>query len=82
VSIRNPRDPKCYLMSHSLAPALVTAANIVQHDLDSDFSSPKIYETRPWQCLYFLPEPQGQTSFRPSLPQAAGSLARVARAAV
>jgi ribulose-5-phosphate 4-epimerase/fuculose-1-phosphate aldolase len=35
VSIRDPRDPKCYLMSRSLAPALVTAADIVQHDLDN-----------------------------------------------
>ena len=35
VSIRDPRDPACYLMSRSLAPALVTAADIVQHDLDS-----------------------------------------------
>jgi hypothetical protein len=35
VSIRDLRDPACYLMSRSLAPALVTAADIVQHDLDS-----------------------------------------------
>jgi tripartite-type tricarboxylate transporter receptor subunit TctC len=27
----------------------------------------------PWQCLYFLPEPQGQASLRPTLPQVAGS---------
>ena len=27
----------------------------------------------PWQCLYFLPEPQGQLSLRPTLPQLAGS---------
>ena len=26
----------------------------------------------PWQCLYFLPEPQGQASLRPTLPQVAG----------
>src|SRR5450759_4433075 len=26
----------------------------------------------PWQCLYFLPEPQGQSSLRPILPQLAG----------
>src|SRR4051812_25108475 len=26
----------------------------------------------PWQCLYFLPEPQGQSSLRPTLPQLAG----------
>src|SRR5215510_12711739 len=26
----------------------------------------------PWQCLYFLPEPHGQGSLRPTLPQLAG----------
>ena len=30
-------------------------------------------QTRPWQCLYFLPEPQGQGSLRPLAPQVAGS---------
>src|SRR3979411_941070 len=30
------------------------------------------YAYRPWQCLYFLPEPQGQSSLRPTLPQLAG----------
>src|ERR1700732_5072634 len=30
------------------------------------------YAKRPWQCLYFLPEPQGQASLRPTLPQLAG----------
>src|SRR5258707_7572403 len=28
----------------------------------------------PLQCLYFLPEPQGQSSLRPTLPQVAGFL--------
>src|ERR1700733_14374418 len=28
----------------------------------------------PWQCLYFLPEPHGQASLRPILPQVFGSL--------
>ena len=28
---------------------------------------------RPWQCLYFLPEPHGQASLRPTLPQLSGS---------
>lgn len=27
----------------------------------------------PWQCLNFLPDPQGQGSFREGLPQLAGS---------
>jgi len=35
VSMRDPRDGACYLMSRSLAPALVTAADILQHDLDN-----------------------------------------------
>src|SRR5436190_18558968 len=30
--------------------------------------------TRPWQCLNFLPEPQGQDALRETLPQVAGSL--------
>jgi len=35
VSMSDPRDGACYLMSRSLAPALVTAADILQHDLDN-----------------------------------------------
>src|SRR6266481_189435 len=35
----------------------------------------------PWQCLYFLPEPQGQSSLRPILPQVAGFLGSRAAAA-
>ena len=31
------------------------------------------YDTRPWQCLYFLPEPHGQGALRGTLPQLAGS---------
>ena len=27
----------------------------------------------PWQRLYFFPEPQGHSSFRPTFPQALGS---------
>lgn len=30
-------------------------------------------ENRPWQCLNFLPEPHGQASLRPTLPQLVGS---------
>src|SRR3984957_1500310 len=32
------------------------------------------YAYLPWQCLYFLPLPQGQSSLRPTLPQLAGFL--------
>ena len=35
VSVRHDRDPNHYLMSRSLAPTLVTAADIVEFDLDS-----------------------------------------------
>ena len=35
VSVRHDRDPNRYLMSRSLAPALVTAADVMEWDLDS-----------------------------------------------
>jgi HCOMODA/2-hydroxy-3-carboxy-muconic semialdehyde decarboxylase len=35
VSVRHNRDPNRYLLSRSLAPALVTAADIMEYDLDS-----------------------------------------------
>jgi ribulose-5-phosphate 4-epimerase/fuculose-1-phosphate aldolase len=35
VSVRHPRDPNRYLIARSLAPALVTASDIVEYDLDS-----------------------------------------------
>ena len=35
VSVRHDRDPNRYLLSRSLAPALVTAADIMEWDLDS-----------------------------------------------
>src|ERR1700721_3695038 len=36
VSVRDPRNPNHYLMSRSLAPALVTAADVMEYDLDSN----------------------------------------------
>ena len=36
VSLRHPTNPGRYLMGRSLAPALVTAADIVEYDLDSE----------------------------------------------
>ena len=36
VSMRHPSDPNRYLMSRSLAPALVTADDIMEYDLDSE----------------------------------------------
>jgi ribulose-5-phosphate 4-epimerase/fuculose-1-phosphate aldolase len=36
VSMRHPKDPARFLMSRSLATALVTAADIVEHDLDGN----------------------------------------------
>jgi HCOMODA/2-hydroxy-3-carboxy-muconic semialdehyde decarboxylase len=35
VSVRDDRDPQRYWLSRSLAPELVTAGDIVEHDLDS-----------------------------------------------
>src|SRR5438093_11126962 len=36
VSMRHPADPQRYLMSRSIAPELVTAADIMEYDLDSN----------------------------------------------
>src|SRR5205814_1104710 len=36
VSIRHPTNPNRYLMSRSLGPELVTAADIMEYDLDSN----------------------------------------------
>ncbi len=41
VSIRDPRDPGCYLMSRSISPALVTAGDVIQHDLDNNATQAK-----------------------------------------
>ena len=36
VSVRHPGDPQRYLMSRSIAPELVTAADVMEYDLDSN----------------------------------------------
>lgn len=36
VSMRHPADPNRYLLSRNLAPELVTSADIVEYDLDSE----------------------------------------------
>jgi ribulose-5-phosphate 4-epimerase/fuculose-1-phosphate aldolase len=36
VSVRDPRDPNRYLLARSMAPALVTAADVMTYDLDSN----------------------------------------------
>ena len=41
VSIRHPGNPNRYLMSRSLAPILVNAADIMEYDLDSNPVDPK-----------------------------------------
>lgn len=41
VSIRHPADPNRYLLSRNLAPELVTSADIVEYDLDSEPVDPK-----------------------------------------
>jgi HCOMODA/2-hydroxy-3-carboxy-muconic semialdehyde decarboxylase len=35
VSVRHPKNPGRYLLGRNLAPALVTASDIVEYDLDS-----------------------------------------------
>ena len=35
VSVRHPADPQRYLMSRSIAPELVTVADVMEYDLDS-----------------------------------------------
>ena len=40
VSIRVPGDPKHFLLARSVAPELVTAADIVEHDLEGNASAP------------------------------------------
>ena len=41
VSARHDRDPNRYLMSRSIAPELVTAADIMEYDLDSNAVDPR-----------------------------------------
>src|SRR5262245_10968313 len=40
-SIRHPNDPNRYLLSRNMAPALVTAADILAYDLDSNPVDPR-----------------------------------------
>ena len=60
VSVRHDRDPNRYLLSRALAPELVTAADIIEYDLDSNpvntrgreqyserFIHSEIYKARP-----------------------------------
>src|SRR2546427_3267329 len=35
ISVRHPRNPDRYLLARSVAPALVTADDIIEYDLDS-----------------------------------------------
>ena len=36
VSVRSDRDPARYLLARSLAPELVTPADVIEYDLDSN----------------------------------------------
>ncbi len=59
VSVRNPANPNHYFLSRSLAPGLVTSADIIEYDLDSNpigdarlsyrerFIHGEIYKARP-----------------------------------
>jgi HCOMODA/2-hydroxy-3-carboxy-muconic semialdehyde decarboxylase len=49
VSIRDPNDPNKFLMARSMAPELVTAADVLEHDLDGNTTAPattKLYLER------------------------------------
>ena len=49
VSIRDPSDPNKFLMARSMAPELVTAADVLVHDLDGNTPAPtnvKLYLER------------------------------------
>jgi HCOMODA/2-hydroxy-3-carboxy-muconic semialdehyde decarboxylase len=49
VSIRDPADPNKFLMARSMAPELVTAADVLEHDLDGNAQVPanaKLYLER------------------------------------
>src|SRR4051812_18646162 len=50
--------------------------------LGGEWAALRAYANLPWQCLYFLPEPHGQSSLRPTLPQLAGLLGSRSAAAV
>ena len=60
VSVRNPDNPECFFLAHSKSPAMVEAADIVEHTLDGQAAKPEkrplylerfihaaIYEARP-----------------------------------
>src|ERR1700760_3488104 len=49
VSIRDPADPTHFLLARSTAPELVTAADVIVHDLDGNAVTPtsaKLYSER------------------------------------
>src|SRR5215510_13054935 len=49
VSVRDPADPNKFLMARSMAPELVTAADVLTHDLDGNTPAPastKLYLER------------------------------------
>src|SRR5215813_14421835 len=45
VSARSPGDPKRYLLARSIAPELVTQADILEYDLDSNPIDPRGMES-------------------------------------
>jgi HCOMODA/2-hydroxy-3-carboxy-muconic semialdehyde decarboxylase len=51
VSMRNPRNPNHFFMAHSVAPALVTQEDIVEHTLEGN---PVSAETRPLYLERFI----------------------------
>ncbi len=49
VSVRDPTDPTHFLLARSMAPELVTSADVLEHDLDGNAAAPsetKLYSER------------------------------------
>src|SRR5258708_38194397 len=68
--------------SGKLPPLLGESAITLSVSSGSRVLEKQRFQIRPWQCLNFLPEPQGQGALRATLPQVDGSLRSSAALAV
>ncbi len=69
------------------ADAVCSAANIARAGVVPSGRDPAARlsagaQARPWQCLYFFPEPQGQGALRGVAPQVEGSFASTSAATI
>ena len=71
-SLRGPFDRHSAGFSDRSSAPPRDEAEIVQPTELSPTMGAGRRQTRPWQCLYFLPDPQGQGALRETLPQVAG----------